>query len=91
MKESIGLSAAFILSLFAFACVCSYLMVIEECRPIHSFLVRKRPDFPDLKQVVPSNMADAVGKQMCNTFQRKKLLACLCHCPDCLAWQSLEL
>ena len=59
MKEGIGLSSAFILSSFAFACACSYLTVIEECRPIHSFLVRKRPDFPDLEQVVPSNMADA--------------------------------
>ena len=63
--------AAFILSLFAFACACSYLIVTEECRPIHSFLVRKRPDFPDLEQVVPSNMVDAVRKEICNTSEEE--------------------
>ena len=41
--------------------------MIEECRPIRSFLVRKHPDFPDLEQVVPSNMADAARKEICNT------------------------
>ena len=70
MKEGIGLSAALILSLFAFVCACSYLTVIEECRPIRSFLVCKRPDFPDLEQVVPSNMADAV-------------CVCVCVCAFC--------
>ena len=90
VKEGIGLSATFILSSFAFACACSFLTVIEECRPIRSFLVRKRLDFPDLKQVVPSNMADAVRKKYA-TLQRKKPLTCLCHCLACLAWQSLEL
>ena len=64
VKEGIVLSSAFILSSFAFACACSYLMVLEECRPIRSFLVRKRTDFPDLEQVVPSSMADAVRKEI---------------------------
>ena len=90
MKEGIGLSAAFILSSFAFACACSYLTVIEECHPIRSFLVHKHPDFPDLKQVVPSNVADAVRKKY-TTLQRKKPLTCLCHCLAFLAWQSLEI
>ena len=71
MKEGIVLSAAFILSSFAFACACSYLTVIEECRPIRSFLVRKRPDFPDLEQVVPSSMADAVRKEICNNSEEE--------------------
>ena len=71
MKEGIGLSTALILSSFAFACACSYLTVIEECRPIRSFLVRKRPDFPDLEQVVPSNMADTVRKEICNTSEEE--------------------
>ena len=46
-------------------------MVIEECRPICSFLVCKHPDFPDLEQVVPSNMADAVRKEICNTSEEE--------------------
>ena len=71
MKEGIGLSAAFILSLFAFACACSYLMVLEESRPIRSILVRKRLDFPDLEQVVPSSMADAVRKEICNNSKEE--------------------
>ena len=71
MKEGIGLSAAFILSSFAFACACSYLTVIEECRPIRSFLVRKRLNFPDLEQVVSSNMADAARKEICNTLEEE--------------------
>ena len=71
MKEGIGLSAAFILSLFAFACACSYLTVIEGYRPICSFLVRKHPDFPDLEQVAPSSMADAVRKEICNTSEEE--------------------
>ena len=71
VKEGISLSAAFILSSFAFTCACSYLTVIEECRPIRSFLVRKRPDFPDLEQVVPSSMADAVRKEICNNSEEE--------------------
>ena len=71
VKEGIVLSAAFILSSFAFTCACSYLTVIEECRPIRSFLVRKRPDFPDLEQVVPSSMADAVRKEICNNSEEE--------------------
>ena len=63
VKEGIGLSAAFILSSFAFACACSYLTVLEESRPNRSFLVRKRLDFPDLEQVVPSrNMQQFRGR-----------------------------
>ena len=69
MKEGIGLSAAFILSSFAFACAFSYLTVLEESRPIRSFLVCKRLDFPDLEQVVPSSMADAVRKEICNNSE----------------------
>ena len=90
MKEGIGLSAAFILYSFAFTCACSYMTVIKECRPIGSFLVRKRPDFPDLEQVVPSKMAKMLLEKKYATLQRKKPLTCLCHCPACLAWQSLE-
>ena len=45
--------------------------MIEECRLIRSFLVRKCPDFPDLEQVVPSNMADAVRKAICNTSEEE--------------------
>ena len=71
VKEGIGLSAAFIFSLFAFACACSYLPVIEKCRPIRSFLVRKHPDFPDLEEVVPSNMANAVRKEIGNTSEEE--------------------
>ena len=71
MKEGIGLSAAFISSSFAFACACSYLTVLEESRPIRSFLVRKRLDFPDLEQVVPSSMADAVRKEICNNSEEE--------------------
>ena len=71
MKEGIGLSAAFILSSFTFACACSYLTVLEESRPIRSFLVRKRLDFPDLGQVVPSSMADAVRKEICNNSEEE--------------------
>ena len=71
MKEGIGLPTAFILSSFAFACACSYLTVIEECCPIRAFLVRKHPDFPDLEQVVPSNMANAARKEICNTSKEE--------------------
>ena len=89
MKESIGLSAAFILPSFAFACACSYLTVIEECRLIRSFLICKRPDFPDLEQAVPSNMADAVKKEVCNTSEEET--AHVSVSLPCLALQSLEL
>ena len=44
---------------------------VLECRPIRSFLVRKRPDFPDLEQVVPSSMADAVRKEICNNSEEE--------------------
>ena len=71
MKEGIGLSDAFILSSFAFACACSYLTGLEESRPIRSLLVRKRLDFPDLEQVVPSSMADAVRKEICNNSEEE--------------------
>ena len=71
MKEGISLSAAFILSPFALACACSYLTVIEECCPIRLFLIRKRLDFPDLEQVVPSSMADAVRKETCNNSKEE--------------------
>ena len=71
VKEGIGLSAAFILFSFAFACAFSYLTVLEECRPIRSFLVRKHLDFPDLEQVVPSSMADAVRKEICKNSEEE--------------------
>ena len=71
MKQGVGLPTVFILSSFAFACARSYLTVIEECRPIRSFLVRKRPDFSDLEHVVPSNMVDAVRKEICNTSEEE--------------------
>ena len=86
MKEGIGLSATFILSSFAFACACSYLTVIEECRPNCSFLVHKRLDFPDLEQVVPSSMADAVRKEICNTSEEETA-----HMSVSLPGQSLKL
>ena len=46
-------------------------MVIEECRLLRLFLVCKRPDFPDLEQVVPSSMTDAVRKELCNTSEEE--------------------
>ena len=49
----------------------SYLTVIEECHPICSFLVRNCPDFPDLEQVVPSSIADAVRKEICNNSEEE--------------------
>ena len=45
--------------------------MLEESRPIRSFLARKRLDFPDLEQVVPSSMADAVRKEICNNSEEK--------------------
>ena len=85
------MSAALILSLFEFACACSYLTVIVECNPIRLFLVRKRSDFPDLEQVVPSSIWQMLLEKKYATLQRRKPLTCLCHCPASLAWQSLKL
>ena len=56
-----------------FACACNYLMVIEECCPIRSFLVRKHLDFPDLERVVTSSMVDAVRKEICNNSEEETI------------------
>ena len=90
VKEGLGLSSSLILSSFAFAYACSYLTVIGECRDIRSFLVRKCLDFPELEQVVPSSMADAVRKEICNTSKEETAHMSV-HCLACLAWQSLKL
>ena len=45
--------------------------MIEESRLVRSFLVRKRLDFPDLEQVVPSSMADAVRKEICDNSEEE--------------------
>ena len=56
---------------------------------IHSLLVCKRLDIPDLEQVVPSSMADAVRKEIYNTSEEET--AHVSVSLPCLAWQSLEL
>ena len=84
------MSAAIILSLFAFACASSYLTVIKNAAQgsIHLFLVLKHPDFPDLEQGVPSSMADAVRKEISNTSEEET--AHISVSLSYLAWQSLN-
>ena len=49
----------------------SYWAIRPHEIPIRSFLVCKRPYFPDLEQVVPSSMADAVRKEICNNLEEE--------------------